>query len=78
MERKIEIALLIGIVVVLGFILIFYKDKVQDNNFIESYNEKYEFNKENISSSTSNNQPQKVGTVTVKSGETNRVDIKEV
>lgn len=78
MGKKIELALLIGVIVVLGFILIFYNDKVKDDDFTSSYNEKYEFNKENISSSNLNNQPQKVGTVTVKSGETNRVDIKEV
>ena len=79
MEKKIEIALLIGVIVVLGFILVFYKNNIkQDSGFTGTYNERYELTSQSINSTSSSNQPQKVGSVTVKGGETNRVDIKEV
>lgn len=79
MEKKIEIALLVGIIVVLGFILVFYKNGIkQDSGFTGTYNERYELTSESSNSTSSNSQPQKIGTVTVKSGETNRIDIKEV
>jgi len=76
MERKIEIALLIGIIVVLGFILVFYNNK-DDSDFKGTYSKSYELTTEQ-DNSTFPNQPKKIGTVTIKSGETKRVDIKEV
>jgi hypothetical protein len=78
MEKEIKVILLIGIIAVLGFILIFYKDDIKnDTEFRGTHNERYELTNQ-INSSNTNNQPQKIGTVTVKPGETNRIDIKGV
>lgn len=76
MNKKLETALFIGIIAILGFILIFYKNSVKDgSDFKTTSNEYYELNMPYNNSTELNNQPQKIGSVSVKSGETNRLDI---